>query len=61
MNQVKDKCKFTTPGFDVDAILKVQKPIPTKEAIDDLRKNPNFYDEFVKYYGKDAVPEDLRQ
>jgi hypothetical protein len=57
----KGQVQVTTPGFDVDAILKVQKPIPTKEAIDDLRKNPNFYDEFVKYYGKDAVPEDLRQ
>ena len=57
----KGQVQVTTPGFDVDAILKVQKPAPTKEALDALRNNASLYDQFVSYYGVDAVPEDLRK
>jgi len=57
----KGQVQVTTPGFDVDAILKVKKPTPTKEAIDALRNNGTLYDQFVSYYGEDAVPEDLRK
>ena len=57
----KGQVQVTTPGFDVDAILKVKKPTPTKEAIDSLRNNATLYDQFVSYYGEDAVPEDLRK
>ena len=57
----KGQVQVTTPGFDVDAILKVKKPTPTKEAIDALRDNGTLYDQFVSYYGEDAVPEDLRK
>ena len=57
----KGQVQVTTPGFDVDAILKVKKPTPTKEAIDALRNDATLYDQFVSYYGEDAVPEDLRK
>jgi len=53
--------QITTPGFDVDAVISVQKPVPPEEAIDELRKDSSLYDQFVSYYGEDQVPVDLRR
>ena len=57
----KGQVQITTPGFNVDGILGVQKPTPTPEAINALRSDPSKYDQFVDYYGIDAVPTDLRR
>ena len=37
------------------------KPKPSANAIRYLRNNPNKIDEFIKRYGEDAVPPDIRK
>jgi hypothetical protein len=59
--QGRGEVQVTTPGFNVDGLLKIQKPVPTQEAIDALRNDLSKYDQFVDYYGIDAVPDDLRR
>ena len=57
----KGQVQIETPGFDVDSVLGVKKPIAPQSAIDDLRKDPKLYDQFVNYYGIEQVPPELRQ
>jgi len=37
------------------------KPKPPASAISYLRNNPNKIDEFIKRYGENAVPPDMRK
>jgi len=61
LQELKDEAERKLSALGSDKEQKIKKPKPPASAIRYLRNNPDKIDDFIKRYGEDAVPSDMKK